>query len=107
MPEKKTRTKQVKILPTFKSWKELPHIPVSLGVPGSIGKTGEWRTFRPVINKTTCNKCGFCYTYCPEGTITFNKENGPEIDYEYCKGCGICAHECPKKAIEMKREKEG
>lgn len=101
---KKTRMKQVKILPSFKNWTELPHIPISLGVPGSIGKTGEWRTYRPIVDRDVCNKCGFCYLYCPEGTISFDKQQGPEIDYEYCKGCGICAHECPKKAIEMKRE---
>nr|MDO8116757.1 4Fe-4S binding protein [Candidatus Sigynarchaeota archaeon] len=69
-----------------------------------MGKTGEWRTFRPVIDNEKCNKCGFCYTFCPEGTISFSKDTGPEIDLVYCKGCGICAKECPKKAIEMKME---
>nr|MDO8083700.1 4Fe-4S binding protein [Candidatus Sigynarchaeum springense]MDO8118473.1 4Fe-4S binding protein [Candidatus Sigynarchaeota archaeon] len=107
MNKKVNRGKQIKPLPAFKSSDELPHIPISLGVPGSIGKTGEWRTFKPVIDQKICNKCGFCYTYCPEGTISFDKESGPAIDYDYCKGCGICAHECPKGAINFNREKQG
>jgi pyruvate ferredoxin oxidoreductase delta subunit len=105
--KKVNRGKQLKSLPSFKSSNELPHIPISLGVPGSIGKTGEWRTFKPVIDKKICNKCGFCYTFCPEGTISFEKESGPTIDYDYCKGCGICAHECPKGSISLNRENEG
>jgi len=104
-------TKKSKIrageLPSYNSWKELPHIPVSIGVKGSIGKTGEWRSFRPVIDQEKCNKCGFCYIYCPEGVISFSKENGPAIDYEYCKGCGICARECSARAISLEREQEG
>lgn len=102
--EKAKNTK--KSLPKYNDWKELPHIPVSIGVKGSIGKTGEWRTYRPIIDIKNCNKCGFCYIYCPEGTILFEKENGPIIDLIYCKGCGICANECPKNAIKMKRESE-
>lgn len=107
MSEKVNRGKRLKPLPSFKSSDELPHIPISLGVPGSIGKTGEWRTFKPVIAREKCNKCGFCYTYCPEGAISFDKENGPAIDYDYCKGCGICHNECPKEAISLERENQG
>jgi 2-oxoacid:acceptor oxidoreductase delta subunit (pyruvate/2-ketoisovalerate family) len=103
---KKSKTSTTE-LPSYNSWKELPHIPVSVGVKGSIGKTGEWRSFKPVIDDEKCNKCGFCYIYCPEGVISFSKEEGPTIDYEYCKGCGICARECPSKAISLKREQEG
>ncbi|MBD3185342.1 4Fe-4S dicluster domain-containing protein [Candidatus Bathyarchaeota archaeon] len=93
-------------LPSFEDYRDLPHIPVSIGVKGSMGNTGEWRTFRPVINLSACNKCGFCYIYCPEGTIKFDKETGPMVDYIYCKGCGVCARECPKDAITMRRETE-
>ena len=46
----------------------------------------------------------YCYIYCPEGSIRFNKEDGPSVDLEYCKGCGICESICPSKAIEMRRE---
>ena len=66
-------------------------------------KTGDWRTFKPIINKEKCIGCKLCWFYCPEGCISM--QNGKAIvNYDYCKGCGICANECPVKAIEMKRE---
>jgi pyruvate ferredoxin oxidoreductase delta subunit len=67
---------------------------------GASGKTGGWRTFRPVINPEECSKCGLCSLYCPEAAISEDLK----IDYDFCKGCGICAEECPKKAIRMERE---
>ena len=93
-------------IPTYKSWRELPHIPVSKGMKGSIGETGDWRTFRPEIDAKLCNKCGICYLHCPDGVIRFQEGEVPTIDYTYCKGCGICRVKCPKKAIEMIRERE-
>lgn len=67
---------------------------------GASGKTGSWRTHRPVIDREKCNACGLCALYCPEAAID------PEfkIDLAFCKGCGICANECPKKAISMVAE---
>ncbi|MDD4127937.1 MAG: 4Fe-4S binding protein [Methanomicrobium sp.] len=67
---------------------------------GASGKTGSWRTFKPVVDMDKCNKCGNCYRFCPDGAIDteFN------IDYDFCKGCGICVEVCPKKAIVMVRE---
>ncbi len=91
-------------LPTYNSWQELPHVPISLGVLGSIGLTGEWRTLRPEICREKCNHCGMCHLYCPEGTMIFQNGRGPEVQLTYCKGCGICAAECPRKAITMKPE---
>jgi len=69
------------------------------------GKTGDWRTFKPVIDYSKCKRCLWCWIYCPEGVITRGEDDTPRIDYEYCKGCGICAEVCPLKAIEMVREK--
>jgi pyruvate ferredoxin oxidoreductase delta subunit len=71
---------------------------------GGMGKTGFWRTFRPIINKEKCTKCLLCWIYCPDGTIKRLENDTLEIDYEYCKGCGICAHECRLGAIVMERE---
>jgi len=67
---------------------------------GACGKTGNWRTFLPILNKEVCNSCGICAMYCPDAVI----DEEYNIDLFYCKGCGICANECPKKAIEMVRE---
>lgn len=69
---------------------------------GASGKTGSWRTFRPVVDREQCNQCGLCAMYCPDNAI--NEEL--EVDLDFCKGCGICAAECPKKAIKMEREEK-
>lgn len=79
---------------------------------GEAGRTGDWRSHRPVIDHGKCtpsksNKpaCYLCWLYCPEGVI---KRGIPvTIDLEYCKGCGICAEECPTRAIAMVEEKSG
>ncbi len=70
------------------------------------GKTGDWRSSRPEIDRSKCipsktgrKSCFLCWMYCPEGIVT--KSIPVEIDYDYCKGCGICAEECPAKAIRM------
>lgn len=76
---------------------------------GEAGKTGDWRSLRPVIDRKKCipmvkNKpaCYLCWLYCPEGVIRAGVE--VTIDLDYCKGCGICAEECPPRAISMIRE---
>lgn len=108
-------TKDNKKRKSYKAWREvpaetsvkdLPPVPIAVPSEGSLGVTGDWRTFRPVIDKSNCNKCYLCWAYCPEGCIDINDNEFTEIDYEYCKGCGICAHECPKGAIELIREKK-
>ncbi len=99
-------------------WYEIP-LGGALVEPGNTRKirTGEWRTFRPVIDQDKCIRCRICWAYCPEGAIVeIDKEYVSskgvkysvtyEIDYYYCKGCGICAEECPVKAIILVREYE-
>ena len=73
---------------------------------GEAGKTGEWRTERPVINHERCipskrgkPSCFLCWFYCPEAVI--RKSIPVEVNLDYCKGCGICAAECPAAAITM------
>ena len=92
-------------VPSYDTWRDLPHVPVSQPSKGSIGETGDWRTFKPEITVEKCNKCGICYLHCPDGVIIFQEDTFPEIDYVYCKGCGICGVKCPKKAIEMIQER--
>ncbi|MBC7231095.1 MAG: 4Fe-4S binding protein [Actinobacteria bacterium] len=76
----------------------------TLSVPavGSVGMTGSWRIFLPVIDGERCNKCLLCWIYCPEACIS----KDIRIDYDYCKGCGICAEECPRGAIAMVKEEK-
>lgn len=86
-------------------WKEIKPGFVILEVGSSRSlRTGDWRTEHPVLDRDKCNKCGFCYLYCPEGTIHEDEEGYFVPDLYYCKGCGICAHECPQKAITMQPE---
>lgn len=90
----------------YKNWKELSPIPISLPIEGNMGETGDWRTFRPVIDQENCNKCGICWMYCPEAVIEKKEDGHFEINLLYCKGCGICAKECPTKNIKMVRESD-
>ncbi|RLF48789.1 MAG: pyruvate synthase [Thermoplasmata archaeon] len=75
-------------------------------------KTGDWRTFKPVIDINKCVRCGLCWAYCPDAAIIkaddANARQGwkPVVDYDFCKGCGICAKECPVGAIEMVKEEK-
>jgi pyruvate ferredoxin oxidoreductase gamma subunit len=64
-------------------------------------KTGLWRTMRPVIDYSLCNRCWWvCSTFCPDGAITVDAQGTPNIDYDHCKGCLICVAKCPPHAIE-------
>ena len=82
-------------------------------------KTGNWRTFRPVIRYEECIRCYICWQFCPEPAIrkvdgskypaplpALQKKEAVEIDYDYCKGCGICVNECPKKSIDFVKEEK-
>ena len=69
-------------------------------------ETGDWKSRRPVLDKSKCTKCGICFLYCPEGCIQTDSEGYFVADMKYCKGCGICNVECPKKAITMVTEGE-
>lgn len=83
----------------LKGWRELPLGTVPLKFSTEF-KTGDWRTFKPVIDESKCIKCMLCWIYCPEPSILWDGVR-ISIDYRYCKGCGICARECPVNAIRM------
>jgi len=87
-------------------WKSLPIGGVLLEPGSSLKyKTGDWRAFRPVVDKEKCVNCLFCWIYCPDASIV-RKEKWIEVNHDYCKGCGICAKECPKDAIKMTEEQK-
>lgn len=88
----------------FKSEKEVPLMPMSIGSM-LYNKTGAWRNIRPVIDREKCIQCGICWKFCPDVAIYIENEF-PAIDYDYCKGCGLCAEECPPKCIVMVEEEK-
>jgi pyruvate ferredoxin oxidoreductase delta subunit len=81
---------------------------ILIGKPGTslANKTGGWRTFMPVFDKTKCNGCGICSMSCPEGCMFGDKVTKFDADLDYCKGCGICANVCPTKCISMVKEEK-
>lgn len=95
-------------------WIDLPFDEARVAAPAihapatSIAlKTGLWRTLRPVIDASRCNRCWWiCSTFCPDGAISLNEEQYPQIDYEHCKGCMVCVAQCPTHAIEVVPEQE-
>jgi pyruvate ferredoxin oxidoreductase gamma subunit len=66
--------------------------------------TGNWRTFRPIIDYAKCTDCMICYAYCPESAMSVDGKGRVTIDYDNCKGCMICLTECPLRAISQTRE---
>ena len=68
--------------------------------------TGNWRTYRPVIDYARCTDCMICYAYCPESAMSVGQDGRVRIDYDNCKGCMICLTECPLRAMSQAREVE-
>ena len=68
-----------------------------------IVNTGDWRNAKPILDSSSCVKCGICLMYCPVNSIRLT-DGAYHIDYSYCKGCGICVHECRTRSIVMTRE---
>lgn len=85
-------------------WKDMP-----LTLPGGTAegyKTGDWRTYRPVLNKEKCISCLTCWMYCPDSSVIVKEGKMAGFDYEHCKGCGLCAKVCPVKIKAITMEKE-
>jgi pyruvate ferredoxin oxidoreductase delta subunit len=72
----------------------------------SYYKTGDWRSMRPVVNKSQCIRCGVCYIFCPDMAVGKTEDGYFEANMYYCKGCGICSRECFTGCISMAAEEE-
>ena len=71
----------------------------------SIGnKTGNWKTFKPVVDFDKCIQCMICVLDCPDICIPVKNEKRLETNFEMCKGCGICVQVCPVKCIKMVKD---
>lgn len=96
------------------AWIELSWEPPELSAPAIHAaatseklETGKWRTMRPIIDYSRCNRCWWlCSTFCPDGAISLSKERYPQIDYIHCKGCLICLAQCPTHAVSAVPESE-
>ncbi len=65
------------------------------------------RTFRPVINFSTCTKCTLCWLNCPDASFDVTPDGTYDANLEACCGCGICEEVCPvKDCVHMVNESE-
>lgn len=89
----------------LKSAKEIK--PGIIVEPGSSlnNKTGNWKTFEPLVDFKKCIHCMRCVMYCPDICIPTKNDKRLDTNMDYCKGCGICAEVCPVKAINMVKKK--
>ena len=78
---------------------------INEGGTAKQNKTGDWRTFVPVVDKAKCTNCMICWAHCPDSCIKVEDGKMIGFDLDYCKGCGICASVCPVKCIKMEKEK--
>lgn len=81
---------------------EVNELRVAASTPteAAAGRTGDWRTFMPVVDHDACIECEQCVIHCPDDAF----DDGIEVDYDYCKGCGICDSVCPVDAIAMEKD---
>lgn len=96
------------------AWVEFPFDDARISAPaihaGATSvevRTGLWRTLRPVIDYTLCNRCWWvCSSFCPDGAIDVDETGQPHIDYDHCKGCLVCVSQCPPHAIHTISEQQ-
>lgn len=79
-------------------------LPLSTPYTGVAGRTGLWRTEKPVVDNDKCRVCYLCEIYCPVNVVRVEPDAKVSINYDYCKGCGICEEICPSGAIKMINE---
>ncbi|MEK7205983.1 MAG: 4Fe-4S binding protein [candidate division NC10 bacterium] len=67
--------------------------------------TGNWRTYRPVINREECNLCMMCVIFCPDASWQLNEAEDEVVwNADFCKGCLMCVNECTHGALSKAHE---
>lgn len=93
---------------TLKNWKQLMIGGVLPSGTSESFQTGDWRSFKPIVDNQKCISCMLCWAHCPDNAVKIIDEgNGKQkimIDYGHCKGCGLCSEVCPVHAIKLRRE---
>ena len=56
----------------------------------------------PILNRTSCKKCGQCAQICPAEAISFVQNNYPNFIRKKCISCLCCLELCPHHAISSK-----
>ncbi|WP_228721501.1 coenzyme F420 hydrogenase/dehydrogenase beta subunit N-terminal domain-containing protein [Desulfosediminicola ganghwensis] len=51
--------------------------------------------------KDLCTRCGTCVGVCPNGALSLDKDNYPEIDLDNCVQCGLCAKVCAGGSVNF------
>jgi pyruvate ferredoxin oxidoreductase delta subunit len=66
------------------TWKDLT-VGCVVTEPGNAReyKTGDWKSQRPVVDKSQCIKCAVCYIYCPDAAIHRTEEGYYLADLNY------------------------
>lgn len=54
-----------------------------------------------VIRSADCTDCGFCFELCRFDAVQRNEQGEWFVDPVSCEGCGVCAHFCPEGAIDF------
>ncbi|MHA1571898.1 MAG: 4Fe-4S binding protein [Alphaproteobacteria bacterium] len=96
------------------NWVDMPADDIGTAMPAIFGgatsvavRTGLWRSMRPVIDTSRCNRCTWiCGSFCPDSAIVVGQDGYPQIDLDHCKGCMICVAQCPPHAIAAVPEVE-
>ena len=80
-------------------------VPLGCVTPAPVGEhpmmiTGNWREYRPVIEREKCDLCLNCVVFCPDACWQLDEaEEAVVWNAKYCKGCSICVNECATDAL--------
>jgi pyruvate ferredoxin oxidoreductase delta subunit len=85
-------------------------VPLGCVTPAPVSEqpmmiTGNWREYRPVIDREKCDLCLNCMVFCPDACWHLDEaEEAVVWNAKYCKGCSICVNECSTNALSKAYE---